>query len=117
MFVTPISNTNFKSGKIKLRRVQGYELSVQYNEIKKLAKENNIDFLIVKYKSNTHIPNQLSYMVVAQKEQETNNAPIRGITYAVVDKSSHYKEIAEKIYDSAIKSIETLNNKLQEIRR
>ena len=117
MFVAPISNTNFKSGQVKLQRLQGYDLHLHYGDIKKLARENGIDFIIVKYKSATHIPNQLSYMVVAQKELQANNAPIRGITYAIVDKTMEYKEIAEKIYNSAIKSVETLNNKLQEIRR
>ena len=117
MRITPINNTNFQGGNVKLRSLNPLDLRT-YEALKKIAEARYIDISIAPHTRSKHFLQEAVYMVTAsktlpKKAGETFNMSKCGdaSSYAVFDKNACLEEVSVKIYNAAINAIENLEKK------
>ena len=100
-------NNSFKAGKVDLKGIELKDLA-QFDKIKQIAEKDKLDLFITKGINSKNLPKNDIYIVMATKE--INKLPYisRASSCAVVEKQAEPKDICEKIYDAAIKSVKKL---------
>ena len=105
MRIGKINNTNFKAGEIGLKNIDSKNLKT-FNSIQKLAEDFGIDIYISKSSDQYHFPSNDFYAAFALSNR------VIGTSCTITKKDMNATEASINIFNTVIKAIENLNNKL-----
>ena len=106
MRIAKINNTNFQAGNVKFRNINAENLQ-SLESIKKLAEDNSLDIIITKNQYNQYLPLNDFYMAFI-----INNKNKSALSCTLTKKNLNAKEASINIYNTVIKALENLNNKI-----
>ena len=109
------AHTSFSAGNVNIRKIKAKNI-LQYDAIKKIAEDNNVDIFIKKLKESKYIPESNFYIVHSKRKIDECPHVVRGTSTVTVNKYAKTTEISAKIYDAVFKSIEDLSSKIQKIK-
>ena len=111
MHTEKIYNTNFMAGEVNLRRLNPDNI-INYDKIKKLAEDTELDFYIQKNQESKYLPCENSFIVTVKKADNKFPIPRYGMGCAIVSKTATKENLSDKIYNAVIDAIKRLNNKI-----
>lgn len=110
MYIIPINNNVFRAGKVDFIRFSPDKIS-NYEEIKTMAKNAELDFLIYKNQESKYLKFHDSFIVTALKNLKEPPYFKQGSGCAIVKKSAPKEELSARIYDSILDAIKRLDEK------
>ncbi|MBO6273902.1 hypothetical protein J6O48_14185 [bacterium] len=113
MRVVSIEKTAFTAGDVELKRLNPDNFN-NYEKIQKLAKEDNVDLWVCKNAESKYLPQHDSYIVLAKQKPKDYKNTIFSTKCAIIDKKTAVPEFSEKIYNTVIKAVESLGEKIVE---
>jgi DNA-binding protein Fis len=120
MRIDKLNTTNFTAGNVSLDKITPENFH-SYSSIKKLAEDKEIDVFISKNSESKHLPKEDVYLVIASKEQPVversffhiGNNSTEAADILFLDKKANKKEVSVKLFNTVMKAIDTLDNKLK----
>ena len=113
MYISKVNDTTFEAGKVKLNGLVSKDLSVQYEQMKKIADNAGIDVLILK--SSPSGAKKDMYSVIAAQDLSVEPYVIHGSSSSFIHKDAAAIDVGAKVLETVVNAVNTLGKKVEKI--